>query len=90
MAAAKRDLKAGEVLDGEGGYTVAGQLLPAEASLAQGCLPLGLAHGWKLLKAIPAGTTVKWSDVAFDANVTAVKLRREMEAEFAPALRDAA
>lgn len=90
VAAAKRDLKAGEVLDGEGGYTVAGQLLPAEASLAQGCLPLGLAHGWKLLKAIPAGTTVKWSDVAFDANVTAVKLRREMEAAYAPKLKSAA
>jgi len=90
VAAAKRDLKAGEVLDGEGGYTVSGQLLPAEASLAQGCLPLGLAHGWKLLKPISAGATIKWSDVAFDANVTAVKLRREMEAEFAPALQDAA
>ncbi|MDA0224971.1 MAG: SAF domain-containing protein [Proteobacteria bacterium] len=90
VAVAKRDLKQGEVLDGEGGYTVSGQLLPAEASLAQGCLPLGLAHGWKLLKPISAGATIKWSDVAFDANVTAVKLRREMESEFAPALRDAA
>jgi predicted homoserine dehydrogenase-like protein len=79
VATAKRDLKAGEVLDGEGGYTVVGRLMPAEASLAQGCLPLGLAHGWKLLRPVAAGQPLRWSDVAFDANVAAVKLRREME-----------
>ena len=45
VATAKRDLKAGEVLDGEGGYTVVGKLTPAKASLELGCLPLGLAHG---------------------------------------------
>ncbi|MGH8742334.1 MAG: flagellar biosynthesis protein FlgA, partial [Burkholderiales bacterium] len=42
-------------------------------------LPLGLAHGWKLLRAVPAGQPVKWSDVAFDASSTAVRVRREME-----------
>jgi predicted homoserine dehydrogenase-like protein len=52
----------------------------AADSLAQNCLPLGLAHGWKLLRAIPAGSPVKWSDVAVDANSTAVRVRREMEA----------
>jgi len=55
VATAKRDLKAGEILDGEGGYTVVGRLMPAEASLAQGCLPLGLAHGWKMLNPVAAG-----------------------------------
>jgi predicted homoserine dehydrogenase-like protein len=67
------------VLDGEGGYTVVGRLMPAEDSLAQGCLPLGLAHGWKMLKPVAAGRALSWSDVAFDANVPAVRLRREME-----------
>ena len=80
VATAKKDLKAGELLDGEGGYTVVGRLMPAADSLAQGCLPLGLAHGWKMLKPVAAGQPLKWSDVAFDANSTAVKLRREMEA----------
>ena len=42
-------------------------------------LPLGLAHGWKVTRAVPAGQPVKWSDVAFDANSTAVRVRREME-----------
>ncbi|MGQ0511516.1 MAG: NAD(P)H-dependent oxidoreductase [Betaproteobacteria bacterium] len=80
VATAKKDLKAGEVLDGEGGYTVVGRLMPAADSLAQGCLPLGLAHGWKLLRPVAAGQPLSWNDVAVDANVPAVKLRREMEA----------
>jgi predicted homoserine dehydrogenase-like protein len=53
--------------------------MPAAESLKTGCLPLGLAHGWKLLRDVPAGQPVKWGDVAFDANATAVRVRREME-----------
>ncbi|MFL6563289.1 MAG: SAF domain-containing protein, partial [Burkholderiales bacterium] len=83
VAIAKRELKTGEMLDGEGGYTVVGKLMPAQASLAQACLPLGLAHGWKVLRPIAAGQPVRWSDVAFDANSTAVRVRREMEQAFA-------
>jgi predicted homoserine dehydrogenase-like protein len=82
VAVAKRDLKEKEILDGEGGYTVAGRLMPAQASLAQDCLPLGLAHGWKLLRPVAAGQPVRWSDVAYDANAAAVRVRREMEAAF--------
>ena len=85
VATAKRDLKAGEVLDGEGGYTVYGKLLPTSESLALGGLPLGLAHGVKLLRPVPAGQAVSWNDVAFDANATAVRFRREMEKVFASA-----
>ena len=83
VAVAKKNLQKSEILDGEGGYTVVGRLMPAAASLAQGCLPLGLAHGWKLLHPVAAGQPLKWSDVAFDANLPAVKLRREMEASTA-------
>ena len=50
IATAKRDLKPGEMLDGEGGYTVYGKLFPAEKSTGLGSLPLGLAHNVKLLK----------------------------------------
>jgi predicted homoserine dehydrogenase-like protein len=80
VATAKRNLGVGELLDGEGGYTVVGRLMPASDSLAQGCLPLGLAHGWKVLKPVAAGQPLRWSDVAYDANSGAVRLRREMEA----------
>jgi len=77
---AKRALKAGEMLDGEGGYTVYGKLVPAARSLAEGALPLGLAHKVKLLNDIPAGGLVRWNDVAVDNEAQAVKVRREAEA----------
>jgi predicted homoserine dehydrogenase-like protein len=79
VAIAKRNLKPGEVLDGEGGYTVVGRLMPAADSLNRGCLPLGLAHGWKVTRAVSAGQTVGWADVAVDTSSTAVRVRREME-----------
>jgi predicted homoserine dehydrogenase-like protein len=90
IAVAKKNLNKNEILDGEGGYTVAGRLMPAADSLKQGCLPLGLAHGWKLLKPVAAGQPLRWSDVAYDASSTAVKLRREMEKAFSGRLRNAA
>src|SRR5260221_280223 len=82
VAVAKKNLAASEMLDGEGGYTVGGRLMPATDSLAHGCLPLGLAHGRKLLRPIAAGQPVRWSDVAVDANQTAVRVRRELETSF--------
>jgi predicted homoserine dehydrogenase-like protein len=90
VATAKRALKAGEVLDGEGGYTVVGRLMPAADSISVGALPLGLAHGWKVLRPVAAGEVVRWSDVAVDAGNTAVKLRREMEARYKEPLRSVA
>ncbi|MEO8156529.1 MAG: Gfo/Idh/MocA family oxidoreductase [Betaproteobacteria bacterium] len=89
VATAKRDLKTGEILDGEGGYTVVGKLMPAEASLKIGGLSLGLAHNVKLLKPVAAGQPVRWSDVAVDESSYAVKLRREMEKLYAPAAEPA-
>src|ERR671935_1410212 len=90
VAVAKKNLTVGELLDGEGGYTVVGRLMPAADSAAQGCLPLGLAHGWKVLRPIAAGQAVRWSDVAVDTNTTAVRVRREMETSFRERLRPAA
>ncbi|MSO91885.1 MAG: flagellar biosynthesis protein FlgA [Rhodospirillales bacterium] len=84
-ACAKRDLAAGEALDGEGGATVWGRLMPAADSLAQGVLPIGLAHGVKLKNAIRAGAIVRWADVEIKETSDALLVRREMEAAFAPA-----
>jgi predicted homoserine dehydrogenase-like protein len=84
VAVAKKNLSPGEILDGEGGYTVAGRLMPAADSLAQQCLPLGLAHGWKLLRPVAAGQPLTWRDVACDESSTAVRARREMESAIAP------
>lgn len=82
IATSKRDLKAGEMLDGEGGYTVWGKLYNAQTSAAIGGLPLGLAHNVKLLAPVAAGQPVRWADVACDETLTAVRVRREMEREF--------
>jgi len=84
VATAKRDLAPGEMLDGEGGYTVFGKLVPAERSLAQGGLPLGLAHHLKLVRPVGKDQLLNWQDVAIDENQPAVKARREMETIFAP------
>jgi predicted homoserine dehydrogenase-like protein len=82
VAVAKRDLAQGEVLDGEGGFTVWGRLLPAADSLRLGALPIGLAHHVRVTRPVAAGSTVRWDDVAVDEASLAVRLRREMEAEF--------
>ena len=85
VATAKRDLALGEVLDGEGGYTVWGKLLPAATSRALGGvggLPLGLAHGPKLTRAVMKGQSLCWDDVAIDTSTRAYTLRREMERLF--------
>ena len=59
VATAKRDLKAGEKLDGEGGFTVYGKLMPAEASIAIEGLPVGLAHGLVLKNDVRQGEGVE-------------------------------
>lgn len=86
VATSKRPLKAGEVLDGEGGAMVWGKCIPAARSLTENALPIGLAHGVKLLRDIPAGAVLRQSDVALDATQDAVRVRREMESQARPLL----
>jgi predicted homoserine dehydrogenase-like protein len=81
VAVAKRTLKAGEMLDGEGGYTVYAKLIPAARSLSLGALPIGLASHVKLLRDVPAGEFVRAADVALDENLQAVRVRRATEQE---------
>jgi predicted homoserine dehydrogenase-like protein len=82
VATAKRDLVPGEMLDGEGGYTVFGKLVPARRSLALGGLPLGLAHKLRVQRPIQKDELLTWRDVAVDENDLAFKARKEMEAMF--------
>lgn len=84
VATAKRDLAAGEELDGEGGFCVWGKLMPAEESLAIGGLPIGLAHGIKLIRPVQAGQPVTWADVDINEADETYRTRRTMEAAFAP------
>ena len=82
VATAKRLLKAGESLDGEGGFTVYGKLINTADSLKLSALPIGLAHNMILNKDIPAGKSICWSDVDYDASKQAIQIRREMEMLF--------
>jgi predicted homoserine dehydrogenase-like protein len=83
VATTKRALAAGELLDGEGGFTVYGSLRPAHASRGENGLPLGLAHGMKLKHATRAHQRLRWEDVAYDESMPAIAFRREMEKMFA-------
>jgi predicted homoserine dehydrogenase-like protein len=80
VAAAKRDLKPGDVLDGEGGYTVWGKLLPSSKSVQLGGVPLGLAHDVKVIRPVSQGQVVTWADVTMDTTTRAYQLRMELEA----------
>ena len=84
VAVAKRGLKAGEMLDGEGGYTVYAKLIPAARSVERGALPIGLAHHVKLTRNVAAGEILTSADVALDGTQEAVRIRREMERRAQP------
>lgn len=79
VATAKRPLRAGEVLDGEGGFTVWGKLMPAADSVAADAFPLGLAHGVELVNDVAIDQPVRWSDVRITDERAAHRLRRELQ-----------
>ena len=79
VAVAKRDLSPGERLDGEGGYTVWGKLIPARASLAASALPIGLAKDVRVTRAVRQGDIVRTGDVDLVEGTQALALRREAE-----------
>jgi predicted homoserine dehydrogenase-like protein len=78
VATAKRDLAAGEVLDGEGGETVWGRLMPAAAARAEDGLPIALAHDVRLKRPVVAGGRIAMADVGLDESEPAVALRRRL------------
>lgn len=77
-ATAKRDLAAGERLDGEGGHTVYGRLVPAARARRERLLPIGLAHGVTLARPVAAGETIGMDDVSLDPRSPGLRLREEM------------
>ena len=78
-ATAKKDLRPGEVLDGEGGYTVFGKLVRAEDSLRNGFLPLGLTGGARMTRPVVKGRSLTYADVELDQSTLAYQLRKEVE-----------
>ncbi len=82
VAVAKRDLRTGEVLDGEGGACAWGKCVPAARSRALDALPIGLAHGIRLVRDVPAGSIITAADAPLDHDAPAVRIRAEMVAAF--------
>ena len=82
VSTSKKSLKKGEILDGEGGATVWGKLVPSKLSLSMEALPIGLAHGIKLKNEIEENKIITWNDVDFSSNDPAISYRRKMEKDF--------
>jgi predicted homoserine dehydrogenase-like protein len=86
-ACAKRNLAAGEVLDGEGGERVWGRLVPAAKARAERLLPIGLANRVRLGRAVEQGALLTFDDMAEEAGDeggTARRLRGELLAAATP------
>jgi len=79
---AKRDLKAGETLDGIGGFTVHGMIHRAEVARKENLLPLGLTEGARVKRAIPKGQLIRYDQVELDERSILLQLRRIQDALF--------
>ncbi len=84
VATAKSDLEAGGILDGEGGFAVWANAIPAARSLSLRALPMGLAHNVQLKRAIKKDQIVSYDDVELVDDLDVVALRREQEERFGP------
>ena len=85
VAVAKRDMQPGEILDGEGGFAVWANAIPAARSLQLRALPMGLAQNLKLKRPVKRDQIVSYDDVELAHDLDIVALRREMEDRFRPA-----
>lgn len=81
-SAAKKDLKSGDILDGEGGYTVYGRLVQAEESVRNKYLPMGLSREAKAVRSVAKDSILTYDDVELDDRQFSYKIRKMMEEEF--------
>ena len=79
IATAKQNLKKGQLLDGEGGFTVWGKLYQADFAKKINGLPIGLANNVKLKNDVEKDAPVVWSDVDLDVNCPVVKIREKIK-----------
>jgi len=81
VATAKKDLKPGDMLDGEGGFAVWANAIPATRSLALRALPIGLAGNVRVKRAVAKDTIVSFDDVEITNDLDVLTLRQEMEGD---------
>ncbi|MEM9843187.1 MAG: SAF domain-containing protein, partial [Pseudomonadota bacterium] len=82
IATAKRDLKAGETIDGLGGFMTYGECENVWVSEPEGLLPMGIAEGCVLLRDVPKDAAIKLSDVSIPEGRLIDQLRAEQAATF--------
>jgi predicted homoserine dehydrogenase-like protein len=82
VTTAKTDLKAGEVIDGLGGYMTYGQCETYGESRAENLLPIGLAQGCRLRRDLAKDSVLTYEDVEVPAGRMIDELRREQDAAF--------
>lgn len=84
LATAKRDLRAGEVIDGLGGYLTYGLADNAPIARAQNLLPIGLAEGCRLKRDIARDEVLSFDDVELPPGRLADRLWQEQMNQFFP------
>lgn len=82
IAIAKRDLKAGETLDGIGGFTNYTLIDNFDVSLKDNLLPMGVSEGCVMKRDVPMDTALTYDDVILPENRQIDQLRRDMIARF--------
>jgi predicted homoserine dehydrogenase-like protein len=90
VATAKRDLTAGETLDGLGGYMTYGQCENHGMVRTQNLLPMGLAEGCRMKRDVFKDQVLTYNDVDPPTDTLSHKLRAEQDAYFTPVKAPAA
>ena len=82
MAVAKKDLKAGEVLDGLGGFTCYALIDNFETCRKENLLPMGVSQDCVLKRGVAIDAPITYDDVTLPSGRLVDQLRREMNEEF--------
>lgn len=82
ITVAKRDLKAGEVLDGNGGFTCYGMLENSDVCQAESLLPMGLSEGCRLKRNVQKDQAITYADVELPDGRLCDNLRAEQNVYF--------
>jgi predicted homoserine dehydrogenase-like protein len=82
VATAKKDLRAGDVLDGMGGFASYGQCENSDIVRSEGLLPMGLAEGCRLNHDIDRDQAIRFGDVTLPGELRSHQLWNEQNALF--------
>lgn len=82
MAIAKKDLHAGDVLDGIGGFACYTLIENYDVARKMDALPMGVSEGCRLKRSVAKDEVVKYADVELPQGRLCDKLRKEQDAYF--------